>query len=144
VITLNHVIEHVFEPVDVLARCSALLRSGGQLWIETPNISSYGHARFQRNWRGLEAPRHLVLFNSKSLHDALCRAGFAAPRERSRPSACPGMFRASFAMERGKLASADVEMPLSLRLAGAMAALAEKLAPTHKEFLTISASRVVR
>ena len=66
VITLNHVIEHVHAPCSVLKSCYRILKPGGQIWIETPNINSYGHKRFQNNWRGLESPRHLVIFNEKS------------------------------------------------------------------------------
>jgi len=61
VITLNHVIEHVHEPFDVLKRCHALLKPGGQLWLETPNIDSFGHGIFRKNWRGLEPARVKVV-----------------------------------------------------------------------------------
>jgi len=63
VITLSHVIEHLSDPVKVLEACHGLLKPGGQLWLETPNIESIGHVYFQENWRGLEPPRHLVLFS---------------------------------------------------------------------------------
>lgn len=76
VITLSHVIEHVHDPVAFLRSLRLLLNPGGTLWIETPNYKSFGRAYFGRYWRGLEPPRHLVLFSKKSLLFALSRAGF--------------------------------------------------------------------
>lgn len=75
-ITLSHVIEHVHDPKRLLGNCYDLLKPDGLLWIETPNIDSYGHRIYGRNWRGLEPPRHLALFTSNSLADLLGRAGF--------------------------------------------------------------------
>jgi SAM-dependent methyltransferase len=80
-ITLSHVIEHVHEPVELLRRCHDLLSPGGWLWLETPNLDSQGHLRYGANWRGLEPPRHLVLFTRESLSLALRKAGFVEPPE---------------------------------------------------------------
>lgn len=142
VITLNHVIEHVYEPDKVLMACHALLKPGGLLWLETPNIRSFGHARFQKNWRGLETPRHLVLFSRHSLVQALLSAGFYAPQDRARPSACTAMFQASFAIERG-LSPADAPaMPRTLQWLAAVAAIVERLIPSRQEFLTVTAHKI--
>jgi len=43
VITLSHVIEHVHNPVDFCQGCWRMLKRGGFLWIETPNIDSIGY-----------------------------------------------------------------------------------------------------
>lgn len=75
-ITLSHVVEHVHKPVELLITCRRLLKPGGILWISTPNIDSLGHREFGRHWRGLEPPRHLILFNRSSLKRALSDAGF--------------------------------------------------------------------
>lgn len=75
-ITLSHVLEHVPDPVGLLRRCAELLRPGGWVWIETPNLAAPGHARYGAYWRGVEAPRHLVLFGPAALELALDRAGF--------------------------------------------------------------------
>lgn len=144
VITLNHVIEHVYEPIKVLEACHALLKPGGQLWLETPNIDSFGHGRFQRNWRGLETPRHLVLFNRRSLSQAFIAAGFPAPRDRASPSPCSGMFKASFAMEHGLSPYEALAVPKGLKLQAAMAAFAEMFFPSHREFLTVTARKGTR
>ena len=75
-ITMNHVIEHVPDPGDTLAQAFRRLAPGGQLFIETPNIDAQGHKIFGAHWRGLEAPRHLILFNHKSLRAVLDATGF--------------------------------------------------------------------
>jgi 2-polyprenyl-3-methyl-5-hydroxy-6-metoxy-1,4-benzoquinol methylase len=143
VITLNHVIEHVYDPVKVLKTCHALLKPGGQLWLETPNIDSFGHTRFQKNWRGLETPRHLVLFNRHSLRQAFINAGFPAPHDRASPSACAGMFKASFAMVHGHSPYKPVVVPKALQLRATIAAFAERLLPSRREFLTVTARKAL-
>lgn len=66
-ITLRHVIEHVPDPIDLLAQCKILLKPGGLLVVVTPNTDSLGHRQFGRHWMGLDVPRHLLLFNEVSL-----------------------------------------------------------------------------
>ncbi len=75
-VIMNHVIEHIYEPVDFLKRCKDLLKKGGQLIITTPNVESYSHEKFGIFWRGLEPPRHLYLYNCNSLKFMLSLAGF--------------------------------------------------------------------
>ncbi len=139
VITLNHVIEHVSQPVKTLESCHALLKPGGQIWLETPNIESFGHARFGKNWRGLEAPRHLIIFNQRSLKLALMEAGFSQPRNLTRPSPCSGMFRASFTMECESYSNKTATIPMALKLNALLAAYKELYNPSRREFLTVIA-----
>lgn len=75
-ITLSHVVEHVYDSAALLRECYKLLKPGGWIWIETPNIESLGNKRFGKNWRGLEPPRHLLIFNRSSLLRSLAKAGF--------------------------------------------------------------------
>jgi len=66
-----HVIEHVFEPVSVLARARELLEPGGVLFMETPNI-----------WRPKVGPRrlfslpHNYYFSPRTLALVMVKAGF--------------------------------------------------------------------
>lgn len=79
-VIMSHVIEHVHDPVALLAACHRLLSSGGTLILTTPNSASYGHRKFGAGWRGLEPPRHLHLFSSKTLSQVVYRAGFSRQR----------------------------------------------------------------
>jgi 2-polyprenyl-3-methyl-5-hydroxy-6-metoxy-1,4-benzoquinol methylase len=75
-VTLNHVIEHVRDPIGTLGECTRILKPKGKLILFTPNNASLGHLLFKEYWRGLEPPRHLHVFSMKSLHRALAMAGF--------------------------------------------------------------------
>jgi SAM-dependent methyltransferase len=75
---LSHVLEHVHEPGALLRECRRVLRPGGRLVVLTPNAESLGHRLQGRGWRGLEPPRHLHVFTSRSLRRALRDAGFRA------------------------------------------------------------------
>jgi 2-polyprenyl-3-methyl-5-hydroxy-6-metoxy-1,4-benzoquinol methylase len=137
VITLNHVIEHVGEPSAVLKACHTLLKPSGQLWLETPNIESSGHAFFQKNWRGLEVPRHLVLFNRSSLSQAIINAGFMAPQNCNRPSPSAGMFQASFAIANGQSPYEAMAISKKLLRQAKLASLVEIFIPSRREFLLV-------
>lgn len=76
VITINHVIEHVPEPLGLLQECRRILKLGGKLVVTTPNAASWGHGLFEENWRGLEPPRHLHIFTPTSLAILIKQAGF--------------------------------------------------------------------
>ncbi len=75
-VTMSHVVEHLHDPVGSLRRIAALLRPGGRLWLQTPNLEAEGLKRFGPDWRGLEPPRHLTIFDVRSLRAALHAAGF--------------------------------------------------------------------
>jgi SAM-dependent methyltransferase len=74
-VTLSHVIEHVPDPDDALAICHRLLRPGGRLVLSTPNSESLGVRRFGRSWLHWDPPRHLQLFNPRTLPQLVSSAG---------------------------------------------------------------------
>lgn len=75
-VVMNHVIEHVYDPVALLRECRRILRPGGRLVVVTPNVQSWGHGRFGQFWRGLEPPRHIHLFSRPSLLRCAQEAGY--------------------------------------------------------------------
>lgn len=142
VITVAHVIEHVHHPASWLARCFHLLKPGGVLWLETPNIDSLGHLRFGRNWRGLEVPRHMAIFNRTGLRNQLRQAGFMDIRDLPQAGPCRAMFTMSDRMRRGCSPYQDEPISLRLRLEIAIAQFLETcLGPSRKEFLAMVATK---
>lgn len=75
-ILLSHVIEHVSNIKELLVECRRLLKPGGGLYVSTPNARSLTHLIFGKNWRGLEAPRHFVVFTPTALKLILTASGF--------------------------------------------------------------------
>jgi SAM-dependent methyltransferase len=109
VVTLSHVIEHVRDPTQTLRDCLRLLKPGGQVWIETPNIDSVGYEAYGAHWRGLESPRHLVLFNPAALRSCLERAGFERVEVSPAGQYLTGhMFMVSANMQLGRIAARDL------------------------------------
>jgi 2-polyprenyl-3-methyl-5-hydroxy-6-metoxy-1,4-benzoquinol methylase len=102
VITLNHVIEHAVDPVDLLRECRKRLRPGtGRLVMTTPNINSLGHWWFKDFWRGLEVPRHFVLFSEVALRKCAQQAGLAVQHLGTETRLAPMIYTASVYARRG-------------------------------------------
>ena len=93
--TLSHVIEHVHNPAQLITTIREMLRPDGLLWIATPNVQSIGHRLFGARWRGLEAPRHLVIFNRDGLSALVRRNGFCEVRFHRRGRHSAGILAAS-------------------------------------------------
>lgn len=138
VVTLSHVIEHVHDPLGLLIRIHALLKPGGRLWLETPNLESLGHLRYGAHWRGLEPPRHLALFTPAALRAALHRAGFAGMSQKFRGLVLYSVFAASEAIGEHKdvLVASRKGRP---KVSDVLAEAYEMIVPGRREFLTIEA-----
>ncbi|MBN1135989.1 MAG: class I SAM-dependent methyltransferase [Anaerolineae bacterium] len=76
-VTLWDVLEHLYDPRAELAEIHRILKSGGVLLIELPNVRSFDAALFGRYWIGLDMPRHLYLFPPSALDALLEQSGFA-------------------------------------------------------------------
>ncbi len=76
VIFMLNLIEHVADPVAVLAKMRTLLAPGGVIFVKTPNHDSLDARLFrQRSWGGLHCPRHWVIFTPESFARAARTAG---------------------------------------------------------------------
>lgn len=101
-VTMLHVIEHVPDPVQTLRSCFRVLAPGGVLAVVTPNVESLGHERYGEHWRGLETPRHLVLFNAASLRLAAEAVGFEVEEATTRAGGSARfIYAASESVRRG-------------------------------------------
>jgi 2-polyprenyl-3-methyl-5-hydroxy-6-metoxy-1,4-benzoquinol methylase len=76
VVTFWDVLEHTFSPAGELAKAAFLLKPGGLIAISVPNWESIERWLFGRHWQGLDPPRHLYVFNRRTLTMLLNQAGF--------------------------------------------------------------------
>jgi len=77
VIVMNQLIEHVEDPAAAVLKAFNILRPGGVLILETPNLDSWDARLFsKRYWGGWHAPRHWNLFNSETLSRCVLKVGF--------------------------------------------------------------------
>jgi 2-polyprenyl-3-methyl-5-hydroxy-6-metoxy-1,4-benzoquinol methylase len=74
VITLNHVFEHLVDPITVLTNLRSLLKLNGKLLLRFPIIDSYAFEKYKENWVQFDAPRHANLFTRKSIQIAVEKA----------------------------------------------------------------------
>jgi len=74
-ITMFHVLEHLRNPEDSLKYAASLLATGGSLIIQVPNAGSLQARVFGKRWYGLDVPRHLINYTSRSLQTLLHRCG---------------------------------------------------------------------
>ena len=116
----SHVIEHLADVDVTLRECLRVLRPGGEIVLRTPNGASAGAKRFGANWLHWDPPRHLQVFEARSLAAALERAGFEAIRTTTSAGAAHFAFFASSQIEReGAMPRLELApLPLGVRLAG--------------------------
>jgi SAM-dependent methyltransferase len=74
-ITMNHVIEHLPDPLSTIRSLAAHLEAGGVFEGQTPAAGSLEERVFQTRWSGYHAPRHTVVFSPAGLRTLLERAG---------------------------------------------------------------------
>ena len=73
VVVMNHVLEHVSEPVELLKSAHARLKPGGVLHLAAPNVASW-EAQVS-SWISYQ-PYHLTYFTPRTLRAAVEKAGF--------------------------------------------------------------------
>jgi SAM-dependent methyltransferase len=79
-ITMYHVLEHLYDPAAYLEAARRLLKPGGRLVVQVPNASCWQFLMFGENWNGLDIPRHLLDFRERDLRLLLEHCGFEVLR----------------------------------------------------------------
>ena len=100
VVILSHVIEHVPNPLALLSEIHRILKPGGIMSLVTPNINSLGRLLFDNSWFALDPPRHLILFNDKTLLKSAHMAGFKKLTLTTTIRDASGSFFACFMIKR--------------------------------------------
>jgi 2-polyprenyl-3-methyl-5-hydroxy-6-metoxy-1,4-benzoquinol methylase len=138
-ITLSHVLEHVHEPRLVVQAIHRLLKPGGVIYVDTPNIESKGAQFWGKNWRGLETPRHLVLFSLQGLVGLLKAGGFENLKIKRRTAVRKFVYLSSLRMQLGKSPNGrePAKLPLMLRMRLKYAVTRAE----QEEFLTVVAMK---
>jgi SAM-dependent methyltransferase len=75
-VTLWDVFEHLHDPARTLMEIHRILKPKGILVVRVPNIISWDARIFGQYWAGLDAPRHLFVFNPSTLSTLLQKGGF--------------------------------------------------------------------
>jgi len=102
------------EPIAALQEIHRLLKPGGLFWLATPNMDAPGHLHFGPDWRGLEPPRHLVLFSAKALSLALQRTGFTGIEFRPPGAVSQWLWSASLRISKNARLGTLVKLPSDL------------------------------
>lgn len=114
VVILSQVIEHLHEPLATFKEIYRLLKPGGLLWLATPNMDAPGHVRFGPDWRGLEPPRHLVLFSAQALELGLEKSGFVSIEFKPPGAVSEWFYNASYRISKNAKPAEDIPLPADL------------------------------
>lgn len=82
-IVINHVLEHLHNPISMLIDFNRLLKPGGRLVIVTPNTNALFYKFFSNSWMPLDPPRHLYLFSLQNLITLVLKSGLKVESTRT-------------------------------------------------------------
>ncbi|MFN7113010.1 MAG: class I SAM-dependent methyltransferase [Alphaproteobacteria bacterium] len=77
---MSEVIEHVNDPETFIASTAKLLKTGGLLYLTTPDAGHFGVPRDFVQWNMVTPPNHLTLFTRKGMMALLARHGLKTER----------------------------------------------------------------
>jgi 2-polyprenyl-3-methyl-5-hydroxy-6-metoxy-1,4-benzoquinol methylase len=76
IITSFEVIEHINNPIEEMGNFNKILRSGGGVYITTPNFNSISRFLSGPNWTVVGYPEHLSYYTPTTMHALLKKFGF--------------------------------------------------------------------
>lgn len=76
VISLWHVLEHLYDLNNTLQKLHSLLKESGTIFIAVPNHEAYDARRYGAYWAGYDVPRHLWHFTKENMKSLLQQNGF--------------------------------------------------------------------
>jgi 2-polyprenyl-3-methyl-5-hydroxy-6-metoxy-1,4-benzoquinol methylase len=93
VITINHVFEHLDDPIGHAKKLYRMLKPGGRLIVGIPNVASINRYIFGRFWLNFDVPRHLFHYTPEVILRIFNETGFV--HEKIRFNSVPGNFLGS-------------------------------------------------
>ncbi len=80
VVTMFHLLEHLYDPVPYVEAARDLLKPEGRLVLQVPNAACWQFLLFGDRWNGLDVPRHLFDFKQSDIELLLRSCGFEPVR----------------------------------------------------------------
>jgi len=74
-VTMDQVLEHTVNPIEVLSGISKIIKVNGTLVITIPNPNGWGAKLFGRRWINWHIPYHLQHFSKKSIQLSASKSG---------------------------------------------------------------------
>lgn len=91
IVTMLHVLEHLPSPTQELYKIHRILRPGGFLFIEVPNIDTIWFRLLGHNWRQIITD-HYFFFTPQTIHALLQKVGFSVMDNQSIGKKMSAMF----------------------------------------------------
>lgn len=76
VITLWHVLEHLYDLNGSLQKFHSMLNESGTIFVAVPNFQSHDASHYKSFWAAFDVPRHLWHFNKANMKQLLEKNGF--------------------------------------------------------------------
>lgn len=102
-IRMNHVLEHLYDPKEVMSKLFSKLKPGGRIHIAVPNPGSISALLYRRFWFSLDCPRHIMLYTPKCGTHLLEQLGFKVDKILHEPVTKDSARSAVYVLKSGRL-----------------------------------------
>jgi SAM-dependent methyltransferase len=82
VVTMFHVLQHLYQPARYLDAARELLAPEGRLIVQVPNAACWQFLLWGEHWNGIDVPRNLLDFRLADLEALLDNCGFEVLRRK--------------------------------------------------------------
>ncbi|MDV2993638.1 MAG: tRNA 5-carboxymethoxyuridine methyltransferase [Chroococcidiopsis sp. SAG 2025] len=132
-VRMNHVLEHLYHPKQVLTAIGRKMKPGAILHIAVPNPNGISAQTFRSQWWGLECPRHIMLYSPQVLKDFLIQLNFSHFKV-FHESITKDFARSVgyFLSDRGRISSNEVETMMQRKFLSAQLYIPMKIAAICK------------
>jgi len=82
-VTMDQVIEHISDPIEMLSNVAKIMKPGGTLILSTPNSNGWGSKVFGNRWINWHVPYHLQFFSRRSIEIIAKKAGLVLEKSKT-------------------------------------------------------------